>query len=80
MSREMSRGEMIRRLDEASKEVHDRLANGPLTPDEQHTLAASLSRLLPIVADSLQNEEDRVAAEALAAATSPPVADSTKPK
>ena len=32
MSREMSRGEMIRRLDEASKEVHDRLANGPLTP------------------------------------------------
>jgi len=71
MSREMSRGEMIRRLDEASKEVHDRLANGPLTPEEQHTLAASLSRLLPIVADSLQNEEDRAAAEALAASTKP---------
>ena len=62
---------MIRRLDEASKEVHDRLANGPLTADEQHTLAASLSRLLPIVADSLQNEEDRGAAEALAAVTKP---------
>lgn len=71
MSRGMSRGEMIRRLDEASREVHDRLGNGPLTPDEQHTLAASLSRLLPIVADSLQNEEDRGAAEALAAAAKP---------
>ena len=58
MGPEMSRGEMIRRLDEGSKEVHDRLGNGPLTPDEQHTSAASLSRLLPIVADSLQNEED----------------------
>jgi hypothetical protein len=67
----MTRGEMIRRLDEASQEVHDRLANGPLTRDEQHTLAASLSRLLPIVADSLQDEEDRGAAEALAAAVKP---------
>ena len=62
---EMSRGEMIRRLDQASKEVHDHLANGPLTPDERHTLAASLERLLPAVADSLQEQEDREAAAAL---------------
>jgi hypothetical protein len=56
---EMSRGEMIRRLDQASKEVHDHLANGPLTPDDCHTMAASLERLLPAVADRLQEQEDR---------------------
>ena len=61
----MSRGEMIRRLDDVSKEVHARLENGPLTADERHALAASLVRLLPRVADSLQEQEDREAAEAL---------------
>ena len=50
----MSRGEMIRRLDDASREVHERLDNGPLSPDERHVLAATLTRLLPMVADSLQ--------------------------
>jgi hypothetical protein len=62
---EMSRGEMIRRLDEISHVVHDQLANGPLTADERHRLAASLARLLPVVADSLQDQEDREAALAL---------------
>ena len=65
MSEDMSRGEMIRRLDEASMEIHDRLENGPLTHDERRALAASLRRLLPLVADSLQQQADREAAEAL---------------
>jgi len=56
---------MIRRLDEVSKQVHDRLENGPLTAEERHALATSLGRLLPVVADSLQDEEDLHAAEAL---------------
>ena len=61
----MSRGEMIRRLDDASREVHERLENGPLSPDERHLLAATLTRLLPMVADSLQDQEDREAAQKL---------------
>jgi hypothetical protein len=61
----MGRGEMIRRLDDASREVHERLENGPLSPDERHVLADRLTRLLPLVADSLQDEEDREAAQAL---------------
>jgi hypothetical protein len=59
---EMSRGEMIRRLDDASKEVLQRLTNGPLGDDERHALARSLVRLLPLVADDLQNQEDKEAA------------------
>ncbi len=59
---EMSRGEMIRRLDEASKEVLERLTNGPLGDDERHALARSLVRLLPLVADDLQDQEDKEAA------------------
>jgi hypothetical protein len=50
----MSRGEMIRRLDEAAGTAVDVLANGPLTPEEQHAIAATLAKLLPLVADSLQ--------------------------
>jgi hypothetical protein len=61
----MTRGEMIRRLDDASKVVHDQLANGPLSPQERHALAANLERLLPVVADTLQAEEDQRAADAL---------------
>jgi hypothetical protein len=62
---EMSRGEMIRRLDEASKEVLERLTNGPLGDDERHALARSLVRLLPLVADDLQDQEDGEAASKL---------------
>jgi hypothetical protein len=61
----MSRGEMIRRLDDAAREVHDHLENGPLTAAERHALAASLSRLLPTVADTLQDLADEDAAKAL---------------
>jgi hypothetical protein len=59
---EMGRGEMIRRLDEASKEVLARLTNGPLGDEERHALARSLVRLLPLVADDLQDQEDKEAA------------------
>src|SRR4051794_13370710 len=38
MATRMSRGEMIRRLDEAATEVHDRLGNGPLMPEERLSL------------------------------------------
>ena len=59
---EMSRGAMIRNLDAASKEVLERLTNGPLEPEERHALARRLIRLLPLVADDLQDQEDKVAA------------------
>ena len=62
---EMSRGEMIRRLDDASKEVLERLTNGPLGDEERHGLARSLVRLLPLVADDLQDQEDKQAASNL---------------
>jgi hypothetical protein len=61
----MNRGEMIRRLDDASRDVHERLENGPLSAEERHVLAATLTRLLPLVANSLQDQEDREAALAL---------------
>ncbi len=64
---EMSRGEMIRRLDAASKEVRKQLTNGPLGAEERHALARMLIRLLPLVADDLQNQEDRDAATKLVA-------------
>jgi hypothetical protein len=76
MMSQMSRGEMIRRLDTAVRDVHDHLENGPLTTDERHALATSLSRLLPIVADTLQDQEDKDAARALARHGDPPAATS----
>jgi hypothetical protein len=69
---QMSRGEMIRRLDTAVRDVHDHLENGPLTADERHALATSLSRLLPVVADTLQDQEDKDAANALGYHPEPP--------
>jgi hypothetical protein len=62
---EMSRGEMIRNLDAASKEVLERLTNGTLEPEERHALARSLIRLLPLIADDLQEQEDKEAAAKL---------------
>jgi hypothetical protein len=62
----MSRGEMIRRLDSAAREVHERLGNGPLTTEERRTLEETLGRLLPMVADHLQDTADAEAAIALA--------------
>jgi hypothetical protein len=61
----MSRGEMIRRLDEAARTAAEELANGPLAPEEQHAIAASLGKLLPLVADSLQDQLDEETAAAL---------------
>jgi hypothetical protein len=65
----MSRGEMIRRLDEAAQTAAESLANGPLTPDEQHAIAETLVRLLPLVADSLQDQMDAETAAKLREAT-----------
>jgi hypothetical protein len=56
--RRMGRGEMIRRLDEAAQTAAESLANGPLAPEEQHAIAETLTRLLPLVADSLQDQID----------------------
>jgi hypothetical protein len=61
----MSRGEMIRRLDEASEDVRVRLASGSLATEERLALATRLSRQLAIVADSLQAQADADAATAL---------------
>jgi hypothetical protein len=49
---------MIRRLDEAAQAAAESLANSPLTPDEQDAIAEALVRLLPLVADSLQDQID----------------------
>jgi hypothetical protein len=62
---EMSRGEMIRRLDDVSDLVHDGLATGPLSRSDRDILASRLVTLLPVVAQSLQDQEDRQAAQAL---------------
>ena len=62
---EISRDEMIRRLDDASKDVLERLTNGPLGAEERHALARSLVRLLPVVADDLQDREQKKAADKL---------------
>jgi hypothetical protein len=78
MMSQMSRGEMIRRLDTAVRDVHDHLENGPLTTDERHALATSLSWLLPIVADTLQDQEDTDAARALVHHGDPPAATSAR--
>jgi len=61
----MSRGEMIRLLDEGSKQILEPLNGGSLTADERDVLAASLVRLLSIVADSLQDQEDQKAVASL---------------
>jgi len=58
---------MIRRLDAAATEVHERLGNGPLTEDERRALEDTLGRLLPLVADHLQDAVDAETALALAA-------------
>ena len=61
----MSRSEMVRRLDEAASTAADVLGNGPLSIEEQHAIAATLEKLLPLVADSLQDQLDTEAATAL---------------
>ena len=71
MVSQMSRGEMIRRLDDVSIVVRDGLAIGPLSRRERDALVSSLQTLLPIVAESLQDQEDRQAARALRPAPDP---------
>jgi hypothetical protein len=52
-----SRGQMIRLLDEAATEVEERLGNGPLNEEERSHLLHTLGRLLPAVAEELQDLE-----------------------
>jgi hypothetical protein len=54
---EMSRGEMMRGLDKAAKDVLKRLASGPLTDGQPHALARSLASLVPSGADNVQDPE-----------------------
>ena len=61
----MSRGEMVRRLDDAASTAAAVLANGPLSPEEQRAITEALAKLLPLVADSLQDQLDAEAAAAL---------------
>jgi hypothetical protein len=56
---------MTRRLDDASKEVLERLTNGRLAADERHALARSLVRLLPVVATTCRIREEKNAADKL---------------
>ena len=48
------------------KQVLERLTNGSLEAEERHALARTLIRLLPLVADDLQNQEDIESATRLA--------------
>jgi hypothetical protein len=61
----MSRSEMVRQLDEAAVAACDLLGDGPLSPEEQHVVAATLEKLLPLVAESIQDQLDTEAAAAL---------------
>lgn len=62
----MSRGAMIRRLDQAAQDVAILLADDePLTPEERRELTDSLGRLFLAVSNSLQLQEDKMAAGAI---------------
>lgn len=54
---EMSRGEMMRGLDKAAKDMLKRLASGPLTDGQPHALARSLASLMPSEADNAEDPE-----------------------
>jgi hypothetical protein len=55
---EMSRGDMMRRLDGASRDLLKRLANGPLGDGKPHRLARTFAGLVPASADEPPNGSD----------------------
>jgi hypothetical protein len=55
---EMSRGDMMRRLDGASKDLLKRLANGPLTDGRPNGLARTLAGLVPMGAAEPDDKND----------------------
>lgn len=62
----ISRGAMIRRLDQAAEDVAILLADDePLTVEERRELTDSLGRLFLAVSNSLQLQEDKMAAGAI---------------
>jgi hypothetical protein len=55
---EMSRGDMMRRLDGASKDLLKRLANGPLGDGKPNGLARTFAAFVPTGADELGDKND----------------------
>jgi hypothetical protein len=55
---EMSRGDMMRRLDGASKDLLKRVVNGPLTDGKPNGLARTIAGLVPVGADEPPAKDD----------------------
>ena len=55
---EMSRGDMMRRLDGASKDLLKRLANGPLADGKPNGLARTFAGMVPMGADEPHDKND----------------------
>jgi hypothetical protein len=55
---EMSRGDMMRQLDGASKDLLKRLVNGPLTDGRPNGLARTLAGLIPMGAAEPPAKDD----------------------
>jgi hypothetical protein len=64
---EMSRGDMMRRLDGASKDLLKRLANGPLVDGKPGGLARTLAGLIPADAHEPHVKDDTVATTSIVA-------------
>jgi len=68
---EMSRGDMMRRLDGASKDLLKRLANGPLTDGKPNGLARTIAGLVPMGAAEPPAEDDTGATTSIVAHLGP---------
>jgi hypothetical protein len=64
---EMSRGDVMRRLDGASKDFLKRLANGPLGDGQPHGLARTFAGLVPTGADDVLDTGDSGATTSIVA-------------
>jgi hypothetical protein len=64
---DMSRGDMMRRLDGASKDLLKRLANGPLVDAKPGGLARTLAGLIPVDAHEAHAQEDTAATTSIVA-------------
>lgn len=64
---EMSRGDVMRRLDGASKDFLKRLANGPLGDGQPHGLARTFAGLVPTGADEVADRGESGATTSIVA-------------
>jgi hypothetical protein len=64
---EMSRGDVMRRLDGASKDFLKRLANGPLGDGRPNALARTFAGLVPTGADEIPDTGDSGATTSIVA-------------